>query len=192
MTSKDDWHSNPELHWKVLREQYEWKHGGMEKHVKLVDNIIEESINGKPANAPFKPATKEQIEEWKSWITESAVNNYTKMVKKFEKEKWDINAERYKIISMFEWQRKKYMSSERYMAFCYYAKKQYELLNKFRSSNDELDYEVLMEHIKNHGRLITQKKVNKKSEKKNNDQNEDEEQEFTFEFEQYEPEVYLK
>lgn len=120
--------------------------------------------------AGFKPASREQIAEWTTWLSSSDAIEAEKTVaeqtdaamRTWRDYKFDPVTMENHIGSMWPAEQKKYKLGPMWTAYDTYGKEQYELLKTYGSVKDETTYNNLMKHIRDHGNIILLKDMSKK------------------------------
>jgi hypothetical protein len=128
----------------------------------------------------FKPASREQIAEWKTWLsTPEAVEAHEKLVQETENAMRTWKDHRFDPVAMEKWfdglwpaDQQKLKEGPMWTAYNNYAKDQYDLLKIYntikgtKSDNEfegaELAYTNLMKHIRDHGNIVMMNDMSKK------------------------------
>lgn len=127
----------------------------------------------------FKPASRAQIAEWRSWLSSSDASNAEENLKSTTKaalsawadHKFDPVAMELHISGLWPADQKKLTESPMWTAYITYAKEQYELLKAYNTLKDakadeelenaEAAYTSLVKHIGAHGNIILLKDMNR-------------------------------
>lgn len=151
-----DWHRS------YTKEELEIVYpANKEERLEEFESLVQKEVNKRFQNLnskEFTPATKEQIEEWKSWVTSESIEKTEKYIntlkQKWVTEKWDPFKEERKIANMFEKDKQRYMNSDRFKAYKLYGKEQYDLYNIYEKEYLAEDLKTLHIHIQKHGKII--------------------------------------
>lgn len=112
--------------------------------------------------AGFKPASRAQIAEWKSWLASPDASNAGETLKNATQaalsawvdHKFDPVAMERHISGLWPAEQKKLKASPMWTAYESYGKEQYELLKAYKAIKDEVTYTSLVKHISAHGNIV--------------------------------------
>lgn len=153
----DNWHrpyTQQELN--VVCPSYLDKQRMKQDFTNLVAKNVTERFQPNLLN--YRPASKEQIKEWSTWIYPEAltkvINTENKIKQEHSSEKFDPFIEEAKVANMFEPTRTNYMKTTRFQAYLLYGKEQHELFYIYNKSKLDDDLHNLYLHIRKHGKII--------------------------------------
>lgn len=127
----------------------------------------------RPIDAGFRPATKEQIEEWASWLStpeaaaaaERVDSLEASAVAAYNNYKFSVKDMEMYVNNMYPDSKSTFLSGRMWLAYTFYAKEQRELLNAYDSATiniktdeaydkAEKAHKALLQHVNTHGQLI--------------------------------------
>lgn len=122
----------------------------------------------------FKPASREQLKEWATWLeTPSATQAFKRLaaeeseiMKTWDNHKWDVVYMEQRYNNMWPKQRSLFEKSAEWKAYMMFGKQQYKLLETYNNT-DKLSKECeevfnqLTSHIDKHGQIILERPDNK-------------------------------